>query len=299
MKKSLVILLFFNLLFAITQCFGYSTILTENSFSSIRELILQDQHPHHLLVAVDDDDTLTMVPCVDGASNCQYLGGPAWFTWQAGLPANNPDRIYTTFSQLLAIDNLLFTMNHMVLDDSSIPAALQAIQQVGAHMIVASARGFSMENATETQFSQDNILNLIEATALKTKNNHISIHGTYYPREWNNTPTRQIAYLHGTLYLAGQNKGEMIKQFLQKTDKTSQIQEIIFVDDTYQNVVDVANTFKNDPNVDVISIHYTKLAAHKAAFLTGNNAKKLQAIANQRWQGILVSMRKNLPATEF
>src|SRR3989338_2558232 len=169
-------------------------------------------------------------------------------------------------------------MSKMPLDDPSIVATLKTIHQVGAHIIVASARGYSMMSATENQFQQDGILNLIEESAIKTPSDHIGFPGFYMPTPWNNKPVRRIAYEHGILYLSGQNKGIMLQQFLTKTHQTNNITKIIFVDDTFQNVKDVAAAYQLDPKastqkINVISIHYTRLAAHKAAFLM---SKKLQ-----------------------
>jgi len=86
---------------------------------------------------------------------------------------------------------------------------------------------------------------------------------------------------------------------LSKTGNTKRIHDIIFVDDTMQNVTDVANAYAKDPAVHVISIHYIGLAAHKAAFLTGKNAKQLQSQANKQWYAIRDAMRKNLIGTDY
>lgn len=270
------------LLFIATPLFAESTIISAAHFSTIKKIIAQNKHPHHLLLALDNDDTLTMMPC-PSLKNCQYLGGPAWFSWQAALPARNPDRIWKTFPQLLAINNLIFTMSKMVLDDPAIPSALQLADQRGAHIVVVTARGDDMSNATEKQLSENHILPFIEKNAIRATHH-----------EWH--AKRRVVYSHGILYLAGQNKGEMIKQFLANTHETKRIQQIIFVDDTLQNVKDVANAYKNNPAVHVISIHFTRLATHKANFL---KSKKLQQIANQRWFAIRDALRKNLPGTYF
>jgi hypothetical protein len=119
------------------------------------------------------------------------------------------------------------------------------------------------------------------------------------PTPWSTAPVRPIAYEHGILYLAGLNKGVMLQQFLAKTHETHHIRHIIFVDDTMQNVIDVAKAFKNDPSVNVVSIHYTRLEAHKAALTTGKNAKQLQAIATKEWEDVEASLKRNLPGSNF
>lgn len=295
MKKIIMTLVFF---FFTTMTLADSTIVSMNSFKAVIHLLQKQKHPHHVLLALDDDDTLTMMPC-PSSTHCQYLGGPAWFTWQSKLPVDSKDRIWKTFPQLLAIDNLMFTMSHMVMDDPAIPDALKTADQLGMPIVVASARGYDMMGATEVQFSEDHIFKLIEKNAIKTDDQHISYPGFYLPKSWNKKPVRPIAYVHGVLYLAGQNKGVMLQQFLSKTHQTQHIHTIIFVDDTMQNVKDVATAYAHDASVHVISIHYTRLANHKAAFLTGKNAKKLQQQANQQWFAIRNTMKNNLVGARF
>lgn len=275
-----------------------STIISLASFKDVQKLLLKQKHPHQVLLALDDDDTLTTMPC-PSQNHCQYLGGTAWFEWQSKLPANSKDRIWKSFSQLLNINKLIFTMSRMGVDDPAIPDALKTADKIGVNTLVASARGYDMMGATEVQFSQDHIFKPIEKNALKTDGGHISYPGFYLPTAWNNKPVRLISYVHGVLYLAGQNKGVMLQQFLAKTGNTKRIHDIIFVDDTMQNVKDVANAYAKDPAVHVISIHYIRLAAHKAAFLTGKNAKKLQAQANKQWYGIRETIKKNLIGSNF
>src|SRR3990167_5464185 len=247
--------LFFAVLFccSTTLAVADSTIISLSSFKDVQKLLLEQKHPHQVLLALDDDDTLTMMPC-PSQNHCQYLGGPAWFEWQSTLPADSKDRIWKSFSQLLDINKLIFTMSRMDVDDPAIPNALKTADKLGVHTLVVSARGYDMMGATEVQFSQDHIFKLIEKNAIKTNGNHISYLGFYLPTAWSDKLVRPISYVHGVLYLAGQNKGEMLRQFLSKTGNAKRIHDIIFVDDTMQNVKDVASAYAKDPAAHVISI---------------------------------------------
>lgn len=295
-KNIRVLCLILGTFFISTHVFATSQIISANSFNQVRQLILHAKNPHHLLVVLDDDDTLTMIPCPNQKSValCQYLGGPAWFAWQMTLSPSNPQSV-GNFSQLLKINTLLLNMSKMPLDDPSIPSALAAAHQVGAHILVATARGYSMLGSTETQFQQDGILNTIEQNALKTPSDHITFPGYYFPKPWGkHAQPRRIAYIDGVLYLSGQNKGVMLQQFLQKMHQTKNITQVIFVDDTFQNVKDVAAAYANISNVNVTSIHFTRLAAHKAALTQGKNAKLFQAAATKQWNQLKTSMKHNL-----
>ncbi len=298
MNKPMKLLLALLFCCSTTAAIADSTIISLGSFKDIQKLLLQQKHPQRVLLALDNDETLTMMPS-PSQNHCQYLGGTAWFIWQSKLTSNSKDRIWTSFPQLIDINRLIFTMSKMVLDDPAIPNTLKTADKLGVNTVVATARGYDMISATEVQFNQDHIFKLIEKNAIKTDGNHISYPGFYLPAAWNDKPIRPIAYVNGILYLAGQNKGMMLKQFLAKTGNTKHIREIIFVDDTMQNVTDVANAYANDPSVHVISIHYTRLAARKAAFLTGKNAKQLQAQANKQWFAIRDALRKNLIGSNY
>src|SRR3569623_232893 len=85
-----------SFLLFISASFADSTVISANSFKEVQSLLQKAKNPHHVLLALDDDDTLTMMPC-PSPSRCQYLGGPAWFNWQSSLPANSKDRIWKTF----------------------------------------------------------------------------------------------------------------------------------------------------------------------------------------------------------
>lgn len=293
--KPLLALLFFCVAMSAS---ANSTIVSLNSFKDIQQLLLQQKQPKKVLLVMDDDDTLTMMPC-PAKNHCQHLGGPEWFAWQSKLPANSAQRIWKSFPELLSINNLIFSMSKMPLTDSQIPATLKTAQQQGIKTIVASARGYDMLNPTETQFTQDGIFDLIRNNAIKTPDDHSSFPGIYNPAKWNNNSVRAIAYVHGILYLSGQNKGMMLQQFLAKTKNTRKIRTIIFVDDTMQNVKDVASVYEKDADMNVVSIHFTRLAAQKATFLSGKDAKKLQAQATQQWFAIRHAMRKNLIGSNF
>lgn len=294
MKHLSTLLLVCTLSLFFNPSFASSTIISTNSFSTIQAMLKQAKKPTHILLALDNDDTLTMMPC-PSPTHCQYLGGPAWFNWQSKLPKNSPDRIWKTFPQLLKINNFLFVSSHMVLDDPAIPDTLKTAGTLGVHTIVITDRGYSMIDATQQQFISDNILSVIEKNAIKTSADQVSFPAFYFPTQWRKKDApRRIAYENGVLYDSGQNKGVMLKQFLNKTNETKNIHTIIFVDDAMKNIKAVAAAYKNDPAVHVIAIHFTRLAAHKAAFLTGKDAKKWQAAANQQWYSIRNVMKKNM-----
>ncbi|OGT25869.1 MAG: hypothetical protein A3I77_01240 [Gammaproteobacteria bacterium RIFCSPLOWO2_02_FULL_42_14] len=290
-KYFLLIIIFF-----IHTSFATSVIGSVNSFQPIAKIITAAKHPHHLLLVLDDDDTLTMMPC-SSQPHCQYLGSAEWFNWQSALPANNPNRVSPSFAKVIAIADYLIDASNMPLAESDIPAVLKLAHDRGVSVLVETARGYNLIPATEQQFSNDHILSLIEASAILSKTGHISFAGDYFPKkELGLTTHRAIAYENGVLYVAGQNKGIMLKEFLEKTGKSSQFTHIVFLDDTYQNIVDVAAAYQQMPNVDVDSLHDLHLQEHKSQFM---HSKKLQHIASTEWKHLAAADKANLPGFAY
>lgn len=76
--------------------FAASKIIQSNTFETVRNLLKNEKSPKSTLLALDDDDTLTMMPCPNH-NHCQYIGGPAWFKWQSHLPSNSPWQLLQRF----------------------------------------------------------------------------------------------------------------------------------------------------------------------------------------------------------
>lgn len=278
----------------IQPVFASSSIITANSFKTVETLLQQDKQPQQTLLVMDNDDTLTMMPCAS-AKNCQYLGGPAWYQWQSQLSPADTQRVAKDTAGLLAISNLIFTATQSALVDPEIPNTLKMADDEGVSLLVSTDRGYPMSNATESSFNNLGIMAPIEKNALKTASGDTGYASPYLPTPWDQNPVRSIAYMNGVLYGSGQNKGMLIEQLLQKTGNATNIRTIIFVDDTYKNVQNVADAYQNNTNVNAICIYFNRLETHKNNFLTGKNAKKLQAIATQQWTSIHAALTKNLP----
>lgn len=274
--------------------YAESTLLTEKHFSVVKQMITNDKQPKHTLLVLDDDDTLTMLPC-SSKSDCQYIGGPAWYQWQANLKPTNPDRVSTTTNGLLSVNTLVLDMSRSVLVEKDILDTLKLAKKRGVRILVATARGYNMLAATEKQLSENHLLSIISSDTITALNGKTSLPGPYLPKD----AKYPIQYQNGILYLSGQNKGAMLKAFLNKTDKINDIKHVIFVDDTLKNDQQMAAEFKNDPNIQVDSIHYTYLKDHKLAFLKGNRAAQLQSTANKRWHTIKSSLNEALPGADL
>jgi hypothetical protein len=282
-------------------------MMTVKKFSKVKKIIkkISAKNPSTTLLVMDDDDTLTMISCpkqkhIDA---CQYLGGPAWYSWQSSLiETNSHYKVAQTSEELLDISALLLAMNNMFYVEKDIPKTLNSLSKLGVKLVVLTARGSSNLSATNNQFSKLVVENpdatkgpfnaFIKSNALVGKKSGISsIASPFTPTVCG--ATREVSYQNGVMYVAGQNKGEMLQCLLNRT-QSSKIKNIVFIDDTLQNVVDVNASFKNNDNYNVYALHYTQLKKHKEKLTQGKDANDFQFNAHVRWESIKAILKEEL-----
>ena len=297
---------FFALLFLIVS-FSSPTLSDAQKFVlknyDTLEKIISTYPLQETLLVLDNDDTVTKMPC-DKEGNCQYLGGAAWFSWQEDLlGTKSPYRVADTFPELLQVSALLFNISDMQLTNKQLPAILSKLTNGGLRILMETARGYENASSTERQLKAlnlehtqyENVLDLFQKNSLKI-NNLSSIAGPFHPCKIANA--RPVIYQQGVMYLSGQNKGVMLKCLIQHYQKHSpnapKIRNIIFIDDTLKNVEDVYEAFKNEPEFMVNAYHYTAYEAHKKALTSGPQKTELQNKARMKWQKISHSLKENI-----
>ena len=289
-----------------------------SSFSDLPTFVKKIGNPAATLIVMDDDDTLTKMKCDISKSikSCQYLGGPAWYSWQSVLLQNHlkeishsPYRVADTQDQLINIASLLLAINNMDYAEKAIPTVLGKMTDKGVRLMVETARGNNDVSATQSQFSKLKVgsslfSNFIESNALRFGQAQIPSLASPFPgcKGTNDAKFRDdITYQQGVVYVSGQNKGKLLKCILNEYNKDVAnsglgipIKHIIFMDDTLANVVDVHKAFKNEEKYHVYALHYTALREHKSALTQGKHKVKLQKNANARWVAIKSALETNL-----
>ncbi|MEM1302639.1 MAG: DUF2608 domain-containing protein [Pseudomonadota bacterium] len=268
-----------------------------------------------LLIVMDDDDTLTQVPCSDpsSAETCQYLGGPAWYSWQESLLGSGSEyQVAQTSDDLISISSMIFGMMDMAFTDPGIATELAGLADGGAKMLVLTARGGSDVSPTQRQFADLPSTVSGQSFAAFIKSNGLTSPLSGLPSvaspvdmqgpEASCTSQRPVTYSDGVMYVAGQNKGTMLHCLLART-QSSGVQNIVFLDDTLANVTDVFTDFAGQTSgPNVLALHYTRLEAHKAALTVGDKADQLQATAAARWntldQALTSSLLSPIPALQ-
>ena len=316
MKKILIglTIIVFNSTFLCSNAFSAAEMFPAASFVKLKATVEKMAKLPHTLVVMDDDDTLTMMSCPNqnDKTSCQYLGGPAWYSWQENLSNDSKFKVANNFNDLLDISALLLAMNQMNYTENNIPNILHSLTNSGVKLLVLTARGSSNLSATESQFKNRkvdgkkyvNFLDLIKQNALLgTKSGIASIAGPFMPENCKINPAisgsvRPVSYQQGVMYVAGQNKGAMLQCLLDQTD-SSKIKNIVFIDDTLANVEDVYASFESSTKYNVKAIHYTKLQKHKQALTKGISAEEFQNNARKRWNAIKATLKKELQAPAF
>lgn len=292
-------------------CFGMnayaaSSSMSVNNFKQIQSVVLNLKDPAHTLLVLDDDDTLTMMPCANpnNPKTCQYIGGPAWWAWQEHLPKHSPYKVAKKFDGLMQNATTLMALNKMTYTDPKIPAVLANLASKGVHVVIETARGQGMSSATQEQLSyltikingaQSSMSKFFNQYGLTGANNLKSLASPYSP--CNNKHARLVRYEQGVYYVAGQNKGVMLHCLLNRTHSAF-IKNIVFADDKYQNIADMGRTFKHS-KLNVVSLYYTRLEKHKAALTSGKLAQSYQTRARQAWMGIHNALKHSLGKPEI
>ena len=272
---------------------------TVRSFTDMVDYVKKSEDRTSTLVVMDDDDTLTMMSCPDRnkPDTCQYLGGPAWFSWQqAQIEQMAQPRVANTFDGLLTVSSLLLSVNNMPYTAEDVPVVLNNLTATGVRLLVETARGNNNVSATENQFSAlntenkqyGNLLSLVSNNSLTfSPQTGASKPSPYQP--CTNQSMAPITYQQGAMYLSGQNKGTILKCMLNEYNaqpEAKKITHVVFIDDTEENVINVEKAFEKSEKYTVYALHYTKLKRHKKALTKGEMADVYQANAMKRWRKI-------------
>ena len=283
-----------------------------DSFTQMQTLVKKINNPKGTLVVMDNDDTLSTMPCPDpdNPDTCQYLGGAAWFDWQeAQMEAGAQPRVADSFGELLSISGVLFALSYMPYTGEDVPVVVKALADSGVRLLVETARGKEFMNATFNQFSKlpikdethDDLLSLISNHSLAFgKDGRPGMVSPFQP--CGDASARPIVFQQGAMFLAGQNKGVILKCILDQYNaqpNAQKITDIVFIDDSEKNVVNVHKAFKDSRDYNVIALHYTALSSHQQALTKGKMAKIYQENATKRWEAIKDVVQSNIMKPTF
>lgn len=242
-----------------------------------------DATDHSLLVFDIDDTLLTMT---------QPLGSVGWWDWQYDLLQHDTDSPYL-FSKslvgLLRIQNILFQLVKMEVTDPDVIPFIKDEAGKGAILLGLTARDDEHENATENELSTNGFMDqnelIFKRDGVKLFNQKTSSSGDIKCKALG----RMITYIHGIMYLGGQDKGEALRCVLEHT-KTA-FNKILFVDDSLSNHESMINAFEHDKTHKVINVLFTREHPKETQFL---HDPEQQHKAYDRWTNIKSALHHNI-----
>ena len=193
------------------------------------------------LVILDIDDTL-LIPV-------QMLGCDEWFRARiaqnqaAGLPKEK------AFNRTLAEWEAIRRLTHMEIVEPGSAEIVHLLQERGLTVMGLTTQRWALASCTDGQLAVQGV-NL--ATTAPTKDNcYVTVRGV------------GILYYNGTLYSAGQPKGEALFQFCDQIGH--QPKRIVFLNDSHKYLLEMEATAQAR-GVEFVGLRYAYSDARKAAF---------------------------------
>lgn len=235
-----------TLLFA-TNTFADVVVKDTDKFQDIANkvsaLTAKAENP---LVVIDIDNTLL--------TSSSDLGGDIWYQWQRGKLDVKPAEAAKVDCLFQDSIGLLYELIPMKTIEDNVPAMVRDWQDKGVTVMALTSRSPNYRYATEREMYRNQFDMTI--SPLKEK-------GSDTTPVYIDNPKRALSYINGIMMTTGMNKGTMLKYVLDKTDQT--FSEIVFIDDSQKNVVNMEKAYKNDDSVDMTIYHYTKVEDDRTA----------------------------------
>lgn len=206
-----------------------------------------------LCVVYDMDNTIV--------TNDANFGGDHWASWNNNLPSENSNKLdsWGVSKDFHSLEGALRMLMTYRLTESNVLSTINKIKDEQNHpSIVMTARGFERYYAaTENELTQ-NKLNFTTNPIGITGNSSMLL--TITPNIEHNSFK---AYYNGVYYTARDNKGGEIQNLILQqraiTNNNSLCKNIVFIDNSENNVNNVYNEFlhNNKINANLTAIHYT------------------------------------------
>ncbi|MCF6263400.1 MAG: DUF2608 domain-containing protein [Xanthomonadales bacterium] len=207
---------------------------------------LEQQLPSEdILVVFDIDNTLL-------AMNTQ-LGSDQWYDWQSAMQkADKCDP--RLVRNRLASQGALFFSGSMRPTQNDAAAVVKKLQQQGTTVMAATARGWTFVLPTMRELRRNQMD--FRATAPGPVNGYGEFQAA--------SAVRPLLYKDGVYMLAGQHKGDMLIELLNKIGGTLP-KAIVVIDDKDYNLAAYEETAKR-LNLNLYSIYYTGVSDWVASF---------------------------------
>lgn len=240
----------------------------------------------HVLVVFDLDDTLLTMP--------NDLGGTGWWDWQYHLLGKHDKQAEASnLTGLLSAQSLLFSLAKMKPTDPMVPEWLANLRNRGVPMMILTARGSDFNRVTQQQLLQAGLADDFAKDGVAVEGGEATVAGAFYPCGDSHAFSRSVAYQHGVYYASGQNKGRLLRCFIQRhVSRPESIKAVVFVDDTRKNIDDMAVAFAGS-TIEGQALWFTPyLARHANAEYSAAAHRRMTAEWLQIKRGVEAVYRK-------
>jgi hypothetical protein len=256
-----------KLLILLTLAFAshvHSTPIETDSMDIIFKTALQKINQHgaeNVLIVFDIDNTLLTAN--------QDFSSYAWNLWQKKLIKEKlPHSITDSMNKFYKIENVLFSMGNMHTPEEFIANSIKELQSSGVSVIALTSRGPQMRSTTE-RVLKNNTLSFNNVSFNK------GFPGAYTPKYGKG---RSVSFQNGIYMTAGQNKGLMLKDLLERVNKD--YKSIIFTDDLSKHTIHMEEVFEY-MGEDIVTFRYGKMDKQIKEF----NEKNKREVVKQ-WQNL-------------
>jgi FMN phosphatase YigB (HAD superfamily) len=242
--------------------------------AKVSELQKEGKSP---LIVIDIDNTLL--------TSTSDIGGDIWYQWQRGkldVKPQDGDKVDCLFQDSIG---LLYELVPMKIIEDDVPSTVSNWQDSGLTVMALTSRSPNYRYATEREMARNQYD--MTRTALKVK-------GEEELPIYIDNPKRPLSYINGIMMTTGMNKGTMLEYILDKTGQS--FSDVVFIDDSKKNVVNMEKAYKDDASLDMTIFHYTKVESDRIA---ANGAVLTQAQADKMasdWKELNKVLDKVAPA---
>jgi len=215
--------------------------ITSYNETIVLDTIERMMHERALYV-FDIDNTLLESP------KKQFIGSDQWYKWQIELPDSSPYKV----DCLLQMQGAAYYFAHLEATELGLSARLlPKLQESGKDVIALTARSPQFRPQTERELERNGF-----DFSSKMPLDFAGFPGTYLPSASNKiAKPRAASYQTGIAMLAGQHKGEALKDLLNRIGAVEEYDFVIFFDDDEKNVDAVWQSFLADQRTAIVFLY--------------------------------------------
>jgi hypothetical protein len=219
------------------------TLYSVSSFKDSDVLnAVKNMEDERVLYVFDIDNTTLTHP------KGQFIGSDQWYHWQENLSDGDHKKVKCR----LQMQGVAYYMAQLESTEMGFSALLiDQLQTSGKPVIALTARSPQFRYPTERELRRNGI-----DFSKSLPNGHPGLPSYYYPMVSVQTPKpRNASYQNGIAMLAGQHKGAMLVDLINRIGATDSFDYVVFFDDRIKNAAAMMDSFVADSRTALV-FHY-------------------------------------------